>query len=95
MPHRQTKQTGRRLSPLREYREVNRLRSGLERSFTFRLIRLFSDIANSTADSIDAGGISAAQGMYPNILRSVDSVIRQLYAETIQVFSDRDWETAV
>ena len=89
MPHRQTKQTGRRLSPLREYREVNRLRSGLERSFTFRLIRLFSDIANSTADSIDAGGISAAQGMYPNILRSVDSVIRQLYAETIQVFSDR------
>ena len=89
MPHRQTKQTGRRLSPLREYREVNRLRSGLERSFTFRLIRLFSDIANSTADSIDAGGISASQGMYPNILRGVDSVIRQLYAETIQVFSDR------
>lgn len=78
-----------RLSPLREYREVNRLRSGLERSYTFRLIRLFSEIGNQAADAIESGGVSGARGLYPDILRRMDSTLRQLYEETIKVFSDR------
>ena len=78
-----------RLSPLREYREVNRLRSGLERSYTFRLIRLFSEIGNQAADAVESGGVSGARGLYPDILRRMDSTLRQLYEETIKVFSDR------
>ena len=78
-----------RLSPLREYREVNRLRSGLERSYTFRLIRLFSEIGNQAADAVESGGVSGARGLYPDIFRRMDSTLGQLYEETIKVFSDR------
>ena len=86
---RQRKQTGRRISPLREYREVNRLRSGLERTFTFRLIRLFSDIGNQAAQAVEAGGVASVRGLYPNIRRNVDSTLNSLYDETIKLFSDR------
>ena len=85
----QRKRTARRLSPQREYREVNRLRSGLERTFTFRLIRLFSNIGNQAAEAVEAGNVSAVRGLYPDIRRDVDATLGQLYEETIKIFSDR------
>ena len=85
----QRKRTARRLSPQREYREVNRLRSGLERTFTFRLIRLFSDIGNQAAEAVEAGNVSAVRGLYPDIRRGVEATLGQLYEETIKIFSDR------
>ncbi len=85
----QKKQTARRLSARREYREVNRLRIGLEKTFTFRLIRLFSEIGNQAASAVESGGSVALSAIFPDVRSNLERVINQLYEQTIKTFSDR------
>ena len=83
------KQTKRKISLRREYREVNRLRQGLERAFTFQLIKSFSDIGNQAADAVEAGGIASVRGLLPSIRRDLERTLNSLYEETVKVFSNR------
>ena len=85
----QKKQAARRLSARREYREVNRLRIGLEKTFTFRLIRLFSEIGNQAASAVESSGSVALSAIFPDIRSNLERLINQLYEQTIKTFSDR------
>ena len=74
---------------MKEYREVNRIRSGFERTLTFRLIKLFSDIGNDTADAFVETGTQGASAVLDRIRPRLESTLIPVYREIIKTFTDR------
>jgi SPP1 gp7 family putative phage head morphogenesis protein len=90
MAHPLQKQTAkRRLSIRKEYQEVNRIRSGFERSLAFRFIRLFSEIGERTATAFEANGTQGADIVLNRIRPDVESTLISFYREVIQTFTER------
>ena len=79
----------RRVSVQREFREVNRIRNGYERTLAFRLINLFSKVGTDTAEAFEANGTQGADAVLARLRPRMAATLEPAYRQIIKTFSER------
>ena len=79
----------RRISVQREFREVNRIRNGFERTLAFRLISLFSQVGTDTAQAFEANGTQGADAVLARLRPRMAGTLEPVYRQIIKTFSER------